>query len=319
MIQRTSFIVCIGILACEGRESLDSSANQEPGSKPSSKAATRASIQDPVSLHAGFDALLKKHVRQERVDYLRLREDDLPELEAYLDSLAKQNLAEFSESAKLAFYINLYNATMIHEVVLRLRAGFGGADNDFAMFKEPFVRQADKRVSLNDLENEIIRKQFDEPRIHVALVCGARSCPPLIKTAYTADNLEALLQKNMQRFVNDSFRNKISSERASLSKIFEWYADDFGGKDQLLAYIGAFTDVNVSKARVDFLEYQWDLNIAPPASGTWVQVLEAEDGLQEGDLVEVLRKEGETLFLRRPFGKGEARLAVGQVKSLANS
>ncbi len=319
MIEKAAFLACLGILGCEGQSGLSAVDGADPGSRPVERGGIEETVQSPASIHLGFDKLLKKYVRDERVDYLRLRDEDWEDLESYLDRMAAFDLAELSERARLAFYINLYNATMIYQVGLRIRAGFGGSDNDFALFKEPFVRHGKKLFSLNDLENEVIRKRFDEPRIHVALVCGARSCPPLIKVAYTEDNLDSLLEQNMRRFVNDSFRNKLAVDRVLLSKIFEWYADDFGGKSKLRDYISKFTRVDVSKAELGFLEYQWELNLALPTTGRWVQVQTAGDGLEIGDLVEVLGEEGQNLILRRPFNQGKARLAVGQVKPLANS
>ena len=89
-------------------------------------------------------------------------------------------------------------------------------------------------ISLNHLEHEIIRKQFKDPRIHVALVCAAKSCPPLLNRAYRADDLDKVLDENMKRFVTDASRNQIDDEKRELrlSKIFEWYPADFGGKDR---------------------------------------------------------------------------------------
>jgi hypothetical protein len=156
---------------------------------------------------------------------------------------------------------------MIKAVIDRLRDGYSPAENDFAVFKEPLVRVAGvagggKPISLNHLEHEIIRKQFKEPRIHVALVCAARSCPPLLSRAYRADDLDKVLEANMKRFVTDPSRNQIDDAKKELrlSKIFEWYADDFGGKDALPAYVARYAGKDLAGYRVSYLEYDWTLN-----------------------------------------------------------
>jgi hypothetical protein len=164
---------------------------------------------------------------------------------------------------QLAHYINLYNATMLHAVAGRMRDGYTVAERDFAIFKEPLVRLAGgKTVSLDHLEHEIIRKQFKDPRIHVALVCAARSCPPLLNRAYRGNDLDQVLDANMKRFVTDASRNQIDETKRELrlSKIFEWFADDFGGKDAVPAYVARYCGKDVAAYRVSYVEYDWTLN-----------------------------------------------------------
>ena len=120
------------------------------------------------------------------------------------------------------------------------------------------LKLGSKTLSLNDIENEIIRPTFKEPRIHFAVNCAAKSCPPLLNKAWTASNLEANLEKQTKAFINNSKYNTISSGSAQVSKIFEWYAVDFG---DLRTYLNKYSNTKLSSsASINFAEYDWQLN-----------------------------------------------------------
>ncbi|MGD8376902.1 MAG: DUF547 domain-containing protein, partial [Acidobacteriota bacterium] len=167
---------------------------------------------------------------------------------------------------RIAFYINLYNATMVQGVVDRWRPDYSPSEDDFAIFREPLVRLDGRTISLDELEKGILLPTFDEPRLHVALVCAAVSCPPLIPRAYLGEDLDAVLEANMTRFVNDPRRNRIEPEarRLRLSRIFDWYAGDFGGPAAVPGYVNRyFEGPDVRGFDVGFLEYSWKLNDVP--------------------------------------------------------
>lgn len=214
-------------------------------------------------LHAPFDQILKENVRDERIDYLNIREHSLENLSAYLDRLEATDLSALSRQQQLAFYINLYNATMIQTVIGRYRKDYSVSEDRFAVFDEPLVRLNGKRFSLNDLEHRIVRPTFKDPRIHAVLVCAARSCPPLLPRAYLANDLDKLLEQNMHRFLTDPSRNRIdpATDRLQLSQIFNWYADDFGGRDAVARYVARYTKIDPDQTSVSFLAYSWELNI----------------------------------------------------------
>lgn len=212
--------------------------------------------------HAAFDRILGAVVHGERVDYTALREQHLETLERYLDRLAGVDPASLGRDERLAYYVNLYNATMLRAVSQRFTRTYSPADQAFAVFDEPLGRLGDKRVSLNHLEHEIIRKRFGDPRIHAALVCAARSCPPLLPRAYRGDDLQDVLEKNMRRFLNDPARNQIDVKRRrlKLSRIFDWYAEDFGGPRHVAAYVDRYVEAHVADFSVSFVHYDWTLN-----------------------------------------------------------
>lgn len=248
---------------CTGADS-----SQAPASRPSSRPAASPASKPDVSvaqpsLHDAFDAMLKRHVRDELVDYSAWRAGaDRPALQSYLDKLAGVDVESFGRSEQLAFYINLYNATMVAAILERQSDAYSTSDDEFGVFDEKLVRLGDRRVSLNHLEHEIVRKTFKEPRIHVALVCGARSCPPLLPRAYRAKDLDEVLEANMRAFITGGTRNAIDGEKLELSKLFEWYADDFGGAAAVPDYVQRYAPagVEVKGKPVSFLDYSWTLN-----------------------------------------------------------
>lgn len=224
-----------------------------------------AAAVTPSVSHDAFERILADIVRGEDVDYPRLRERHHAALDAYLDDLARANVERLERDAQLAFYINLYNATVLREVARRFEPGYDVTRDSFALFDDPTVRLRARTISLNELEHRIVRPGFEEPRIHVALVCAARSCPPLLPRAYTADDLESLLEANMARFITSGTRNRIDagSRRVRLSRLFDWYAEDFGGPAGRLAYVDRYSREDLTGFGVEFIEYDWSLNLAP--------------------------------------------------------
>ncbi len=227
--------------------------------------AAPASAMDPAE---SWNQILQETVAEERVDYAAVRDEHMKPLEAYLDHAAALDPESLSKDERLATLINVYNATVLHAVAKRLTDDYQVSENDWGLFNEALVRWNGNTVSLNDLEHKLIRPVFNDPRIHVALVCGAVSCPPLIDHAYTAKTLDETLENKMKAFVNDTSRNQVdkNSKALRLSSIFDWYADDFGGKEKLAAYVDRYHEADLSDYSVEFLEYSWELNIQQDAA-----------------------------------------------------
>ncbi len=228
-------------------------------------AAAAGGATDPAGFdHSRLDGILREVVRGESVDYPLVGREFVAGLDLYLASADKADISSLSRDERLAFYINVYNAAVIRSVARRFRTGYSASDESFKLFDEPLVSLGGERISLNRLEHEIIRPRFQDPRIHAALVCAARSCPPILARAYRADELDEVLEANMRRFVRDPTRNTVDSKsrRLELSKIFEWYAEDFGGTDGIVGYVGRFLDRDVTGFALSFTEYSWELNLA---------------------------------------------------------
>lgn len=223
----------------------------------------------PVS-HAVFDGLLKKHVDADGwVSYEGFKKDRT-ELKKYLDLLQANapNDASWSREQKLAYWINAYNAFTI-ELVLQYYPVESikdiGSKIQVPFVNTPwdikFIKIGGKELDLNNIEHSILRKEFDEPRIHFAINCASYSCPVLRAEAYTAEKLEAQLKEQAESFVNDPRRNKITSSTAELSKIFDWFGGDFTKKSTLNAFINQYSKTKLTdKTKVSYIEYDWRLN-----------------------------------------------------------
>jgi len=156
-------------------------------------------------------------------------------LDAYLQQMAQASLKPLSARQRLAYWINLYNAAMVDVILDRYEPGYSVSENEWAVFKEKFIGSPEGKVSLDGIEHEIIRKRFpNAPGIHAALVCGAVSCPPLIREAYTGETIIQALEANTHRWIHEPRRNVIDhdSQTLRLSSIFDWYAVDFDAKIQ---------------------------------------------------------------------------------------
>ncbi len=195
--------------------------------------------------HSGWSALLRAHVRAGLVDYDAFARS--AEFGDYLGRLASAQPDVLPQAEQLAFWINVYNAYTIQQVNAHgERRSIRNIQKSLdrlplkGPWSEPMVRAAGRTLTLDDVEHEIIRKQFREPRIHFALVCAALGCPPLLSEAYVGVRLEEQLEDQARVFLLHSpgmNRVDVASRTVFVSPILVWYRDDFGGGD---ASIGRF-------------------------------------------------------------------------------
>lgn len=226
--------------------------------------------------HAGLAKVLSTFVQDGFVDYRSLKASPTA-LSDYLDDVAKVGREEFEvwkEPDRLAFLINVYNATTLqliidHYPVKGIRS-IGG------LFSSPWrlkvVHMWGETFTLDELEHELIRPQYREPRVHYALVCAARSCPPLRHEPYQGSRLENQLQDQGRIFLSTPEKNRVDqkSEILWLSPIFKWFESDFTrGKITLKQYILPQLNAEdrplvASKAfRIKYTDYDWSLNEQP--------------------------------------------------------
>lgn len=232
--------------------------------KPAAVAAPAAS-----PMHAAFDRILAARVRDGLVDYAGLRAQDAKALQDYLAAMATVEVGKLGRDEQFAYYVNVYNATMLQAALDKTAkdAKWTPAAAEFGVFKEKIVRLAAGTVSLDHLENEILRPQFKDARVHVALVCGARSCPPLLPRAYEAQDLGRVLDANMKAFLRDASRNRIADGKAmSVSKLFEWFQADFGGEAGVRKMIADEFGEAAAARKIGYLDYSWELNAQPASS-----------------------------------------------------
>ena len=247
--------------------------------------ALTAATAAPAFDHSAFDVLLRQHVEGGLVDYDAFgRSEELPR---YLDRLADADPNDLSDPERLAFWINVYNAYTIQQINAHgERGSIRNINKTLGLlslkgpWSEKMVRAAGRTLSLDDVEHGIIRKEFDEPRIHFALVCAARGCPPLRSEAYTGARLEEQLEEQARAFLLHSpEKNRVGvPERAvCVSPILVWYKGDFGGTDAALGRFvarywpeGPEKDLLASgRFRLRKTPYDWTLNsLENPARST---------------------------------------------------
>jgi hypothetical protein len=228
--------------------------------------------------HSVLSRVLEKHVRiknkQTLVDYRAIKKDP-KELNSYLDELSKVTNKEYeswSDKEKLSTLINAYNAWTIRLIIDHYPVTSIRKIGPFysSPWKITFVKWLGKKISLDEIENDIIRKKFNEPRIHFALVCASIGCPPLPPKPFIATNLNTQLASLQSAFLLDQSKNNFKLEKQrvilNLSSIFKWYGDDFGDEDSLtkliLKEMGLETKAKGKKVDIRYLDYDWSLNEA---------------------------------------------------------
>lgn len=212
--------------------------------------------------HDKFDALLRRYVSSSgKVDYKSFKKEQ-SELEAYI-SLLQNNApkSDWSKNKEMAYWINLYNAftiqTILEEYPVKSIMDIDGGK----VWDKRTISVGGKSYTLNDIEKKQLLKRFREPRVHFAVNCAAASCPPLLNKAWTEENIQRYMSKQARAFINNSTHNSLSANSVQLSQIFNWYADDFGGKDKVLSYIQKYSSTEINKnAKVSFKTYNWSLN-----------------------------------------------------------
>lgn len=230
--------------------------------------------------HTSWTEILQRFVTNDdalsHVNYLALK-DEPAALERYLHSVSSVSQEQFDEwtaTQQLAFLINAYNAFTVKLIVdnypVNSIKDLGGWFS--SPFKHRFIRLLDDERHLDDIEHGMIRKDFEEPRIHFALNCASRGCPSLRTEAYVATRLDQQLESNTRMFLRDNRRNRYLSERSTLelSPLLKWYREDFAkNNSSLLEFVASriSDDPSISEAiraegvSVRFLKYDWSLNL----------------------------------------------------------
>jgi Protein of unknown function, DUF547 len=228
------------------------------------------------------------------VDYQGLKADRV-KLDAFVESLGEVSEASYNKwpnTRKIAFWINAYNALTLRAIIdhYPIKSSFAKS----VIYPKNSIRQIPgvwdklkfkvmgRELTLEHIEHRILRKQFNEPRIHMALVCAAKSCPPLRMEPYKGARLSAQLDDQAQKFLRKStnFRIDHNNNRIYISPIFKWFGDDFlsnyGVKENysghsesetaVRRYINSFLKqedrdfLKGSDFPIHYLKYDWSLN-----------------------------------------------------------
>ena len=222
------------------------------------------------SLHGDFDRILSANVSNDRVNYPGIAAD--PRFARYLEKLNAIRADDLSDrEEKLAYWINAYNAFAIQGIL----DGYSPSSlfGRFGFFLSKKFDLGGAEIDLYDLEHGILIPQ-KEPRIHFAINCASVSCPALRPEAYVAADLDRQLEDSAMRFINDPSRNRFDRENkiAYLSRIFDWFEDDFSRHSgSVLAYIARYVEsaelaveLNNRDYSIEYLEYDWNLNGISP-------------------------------------------------------
>jgi hypothetical protein len=210
--------------------------------------------------HQIWDQILKKYVSETgRVDYAGIKKDRST-LDKYLEQLRGNPVQEYwTKPQQLAYWINAYNAFTV-DLIIRNYPLKTIIDLDKPWDQE-FIQLGDKSYSLNEIEHEIVRPAFKDARVHFVFVCAAVSCPKLLNTAYLPQKLDQQLDAQTRFFLNTSGKNQLSTNLVKISKLFDWYGEDFTSQGTLIEFLNKYSKQEISAgAKVEFLEYDWTIN-----------------------------------------------------------
>ncbi len=229
--------------------------------------STKNEVKTSESLsvnHSSFDQLLKTYVSDKGlVNYAGFSKSKA-KLDTYINSLTKINTSSLTKNEQLAYWINAYNALTIDQILRNyplksILSIAGGKVWDQAL---PYKFNG-KTLTLNDIEKKILLggNLFDA-RIHFAVNCAAVSCPTLKNQAYTAENVQGLLTSNTKAALNNPAFNKISTDKSSLSNLFDWYKADFvKSEGSVVNFVNKYSSTKINNnTKIDYLDYNWNLN-----------------------------------------------------------
>lgn len=227
--------------------------------------------------HSKFDQILRQYVdRKGLVDYNGISKD--LRFKEYMELLKFGKVEELSRNGQLAFWINAYNAVTIDKVIKwkpkksvreTLVPGIWTSTKFFTS-REHVV--AGRRLSQDDIEHEILRKKFKEPRIHLAIVCASSGCPPLARFAFTEKDVQAKLEEETRKYITSSRGTRIdyAGNIFYLSKIFDWFSGDFESKSgSVLEFIKPYLSKEAisflkRNPKISYIHYDWALNAKEP-------------------------------------------------------
>ena len=197
--------------------------------------------------HQDWQQLLDTYLVEQGVNtlfrYSQVTSTDKTKLKQYIQRLAKLNPLQYNQAEQYAYWINLYNAITVDLILdnypVQSITKLGGLFS-FGPWGDDVVEINGKNLTLNDIEHRILRPIWNDPRPHSAVNCASLGCPNLQTQAFTADNTQALLESAAKTFINSSKGVSIQGNTALLSSIYDWFAEDFGGKKQVFTNIAQY-------------------------------------------------------------------------------
>jgi hypothetical protein len=215
------------------------------------------------------DSFMAMNVKDGKIDYLGIKENEasLTELVFLIETIKVRDVTEVN--IQKAFLINTYNILVIKGLVKKYPINSPTAVTGF--FDRNKYQVADYgEVTLNDLENKLIRKIYQDPRVHFVLVCGAASCPPIIDKVYLPTTLENQLETQTKLAINSPSFIRVTENEVAISEIFKWYSQDFvNNKQSVREYINLYREKKIPETKkLSYYTYDWTINEQPTTANS---------------------------------------------------
>jgi hypothetical protein len=214
-----------------------------------------------------YAELLRAHVRDGVVDYAGFKRDEA-RLDDFLERSGRVDPASLPRQDRFAYYINAYNAWTIKLIL----TGYPGVKSIKELgsllqspWKKPFVKIGGRTLTLDDIEHSILRPEFKDARVHFAINCASKGCPPLLTEPYRGAVLDEQLNRVTTAFLNRPGNYRLDGNRLHVTSIFKWFGEDFGN---VLDFYTRYAQGELKQAllagrdriKIDYLDYDWSLN-----------------------------------------------------------
>ncbi len=218
--------------------------------------------------HQIFNELLTKYNQEGHIDYAGFKRQEVL-LDTYLEGLAKIDPLSLPGKERFAFYVNAYNAWTI-KLILSEYPGVESIKNLGSLFKSPWKKKIVKLggtiTTLDYIEHDILRPEFKDPRVHFAINCASKGCPPLYPEPFTGNQLEMQLNDVTRHFINNPGFNRLEGNVLYVSSIFKWFLEDFN--DDIIGFFEQYASDQLknkiiqrrSSLKIKYLDYDWSLN-----------------------------------------------------------
>ena len=234
--------------------------------------------------HSLFDQVLQEYVNDQGLVHYATLAENRAQLDSYVDSLGLYSPASHPDrfptrEHELAYWINAYNAFTLRGVIDAYPIGsVMDAFVSSGFFNRQTFVAGGREMTLDHIENQIIRPTYQEPRIHFAVNCAALSCPQLDNRAFTAPDLDARLEQGLTRFAQDPNHVRLQGKQLYLSKLLDWYGEDFSvwfppdrpnpeNMPTIVNYLHPYLPPDLAAGltediAIKYNEYDWTLNEA---------------------------------------------------------
>ncbi len=225
--------------------------------------------------HSAWNTWLTRFVAKgedgiNRIAYDQVSAPSRDALQGYIQGLAATKISAYNRAEQFAYWVNLYNALTVDVVlenypvksIREIKSGFFSS----GPWGLKLINVEGEDLSLDDIEHRILRPIWQDPRIHYAVNCASLGCPNLQPQAFTATNSDELLDRAAQEFINHPRGAQVQQGRLTVSSIYDWFDEDFGGNDQgVIAHLQIYAQADLKQAlagisRISGDDYDWQLN-----------------------------------------------------------